>query len=77
MDEVDVDLFTSPPVEEETNLDEKDRTTIVYATVGRSQYAFDIYSRKSAPEQDQEVNHATEIRLTDGVSVNFNGAFAG
>ena len=51
---------------------QKADSTIVYATVGRSQYAFDIYS---LPAETDPVEANAEVRLTDGQSVNFNGAF--
>ena len=47
-------------------------STIVYATVGRSQYAFDLYS---IPVGDEPAEASAETRLTDGQSINFNGAF--
>nr|GLL29299.1 uncharacterized protein LOC109165259 [Ipomoea trifida] len=48
--------------------------TIVFSTVGRSHYGFDIFSVQlpSTLEQDRP---ASEHRLTDGVSINFNGHF--
>ncbi|VFQ73839.1 unnamed protein product [Cuscuta campestris] len=45
------------------------RGTVVFATVGRPQYGFDIFSVQ--PDSARP----TERRLTDGVSVNFNGQF--
>ena len=51
---------------------QKADSTIVYATVGRSQYAFDIYS---LPAETDPAEADAEVRLTDGQSVNFNGAF--
>ncbi|CAK9168729.1 unnamed protein product [Ilex paraguariensis] len=47
------------------------RTSIVFATLGRSSYAFDIFS---LPTWDPPTD-ADEIQLTDGYSVNFNGNF--
>ncbi|CAM6103739.1 unnamed protein product [Calypogeia fissa] len=57
------------------------RGTIAFATVGRAQFAFDLFAVKLP---DLDVNENTigavsadgvldEIRLTDGVSINFNG----
>ncbi len=54
-----------------TSADKEASSTIVYATVGRAQYAFDVYSQHLQPNAAQQ----HESRLTDGVSVNFNGAF--
>ncbi|KAA8546437.1 hypothetical protein F0562_002824 [Nyssa sinensis] len=47
------------------------RTSIVFATLGRSSYAFDIYT---LPTLDPPTN-ANELQITDGESVNFNGHF--
>ncbi|XP_059631779.1 uncharacterized protein LOC132274509 [Cornus florida] len=47
------------------------RTSIVFATFGRSRYFFDIYT---VPTRDPPTN-ANELRITDGHSVNFNGHF--
>ena len=44
----------------------------MYATVGRAQYAFDLYT---LPADSNSVEANAEIKLTDGVSVNFNGAW--
>ena len=51
--------------------DKKAASTIVYATVGRAQYAFDLYSIPAADAVEADA----EVKLTDGQSVNFNGAF--
>ncbi|KAL6962216.1 hypothetical protein U1Q18_037172 [Sarracenia purpurea var. burkii] len=48
------------------------RTTIVFATFGRSSYAFDIYT---LPILDSPPNAAAEFQITDGHSVNYNGHF--
>lgn len=50
--------------------DELGGRSIIFNTLGRSQYDFDIYS---LPIQNQ--HSPTEIRVTDGNSVNFNGHF--
>ncbi|ESQ37830.1 hypothetical protein EUTSA_v10029281mg [Eutrema salsugineum] len=42
--------------------------TIIFTTVGRTHYGFDVFSL--------HINSAVERRLTDGVSVNFNAQFA-
>ncbi|KAL6894424.1 hypothetical protein ACP4OV_008522 [Aristida adscensionis] len=47
--------------------------TIVFTTLGRSRYAFDIFALPLAP---LSLSPAAELRLTDGVSVNYNGHFA-
>ncbi|GMI78387.1 hypothetical protein like AT1G21680 [Hibiscus trionum] len=45
--------------------------TIVFSTLGRSDYAWDIFT---LPTSDPP-NPSNEHRITDGVSVNFNGHF--
>lgn len=47
-------------------------STIVFTTLGRSRYAFDIFS---LPLWKKPPSSSNELRLTDGVSVNFNGHF--
>nr|GMD52100.1 uncharacterized protein LOC109151289 [Ipomoea batatas] len=47
------------------------RTTIVFTTLGRSSYAFDIYTLPTSLPPSK----AVELQLTDGESVNFNGYF--
>ncbi|KAL4584998.1 hypothetical protein LXL04_009611 [Taraxacum kok-saghyz] len=47
----------------------KPASSIVFTTLGRSRYAFDIFSLPITTT-------GTEIQLTDGNSVNFNGYFA-
>ncbi|XP_027339520.1 uncharacterized protein LOC113853220 isoform X2 [Abrus precatorius] len=47
-------------------------TSIIFTTLGRAYYAFDIYS---LPIQQQPHIPNKELRLTDGHSVNFNGHF--
>jgi hypothetical protein len=75
----DSDIFSPKSLRDSTTLDsdQQARSTIVYATVGRAQYAFDIYSKSVGNERDPQLVHATETQLTDGTSVNYNGAFAG
>lgn len=46
-------------------------SSIIFATLGRSDYAFDIFS---LPTRGRS-RPADELRLTDGRSVNFNGHF--
>lgn len=50
--------------------------TIVFSTVGRPNYGFDIFS-VGLPSELNESAAAdfTEHRLTDGISINFNGQF--
>lgn len=54
--------------------------TIVFTTVGRPEYGFDIFSLAlpsilpSSPTS--HLDHILEHRLTDGISVNYNGSFA-
>lgn len=70
-------IFQPATLEDSTTLDKKSRSTIVYATVGRAQYAFDIYSKAIGAVPAPGLAEASETRLTDGASVNYNGAFAG
>ncbi|GJN22714.1 hypothetical protein PR202_gb10309 [Eleusine coracana subsp. coracana] len=50
--------------------------TIVFTTLGRSRYAFDIFALPVAPLATAASPSAAEVRLTDGASVNYNGQFA-
>ncbi|KAE8776175.1 protein TolB [Hordeum vulgare] len=50
--------------------------TIVFTTLGRSRYAFDVYALPLAPSLSIPASPAAELRLTDGASVNYNGNFA-
>lgn len=45
-------------------------SSIVFTTLGRSLYGFDIFATSISPSSSQ-----TEFQLTDGVSVNYNGFF--
>jgi hypothetical protein len=48
--------------------------TIVFTTLGRSRYAFDIFVLPLLlPPLTVIVDPSTELRLTDGASVNYNG----
>ncbi|KAK3034663.1 hypothetical protein RJ639_033618 [Escallonia herrerae] len=50
--------------------------TIVFTTVGRPHYGFDVFSVSLPPNLDDPSNKwDSERRLTDGTSVNFNGQF--
>ncbi|XP_009617529.1 uncharacterized protein [Nicotiana tomentosiformis] len=51
--------------------------SIIFSTVGRTNYGFDIFSLKSPFSFFNSPLHTfpTEQRLTDGTSVNFNGQF--
>ncbi|KAH9691303.1 DPP6 N-terminal domain-like protein [Citrus sinensis] len=51
--------------------DSSSRSSIIFTTLGRSDYAFDIYT---LPISDRPTT-ANEIKITDGESVNFNGHF--
>ncbi|XP_051141619.1 uncharacterized protein LOC127258710 [Andrographis paniculata] len=51
--------------------------TIVFTSVGRPNYGFDIFSVQLPSDSDIAWDPAAEHRLTDGVSVNFNGQFVG
>ncbi|CAL8471581.1 g11123 [Coccomyxa elongata] len=70
-------IFQPTTLEDSTTLDKESKSTIVYATVGRAQYAFDIYSKAMGAVPAPGLAEASETRLTDGASVNYNGAFAG
>ncbi|CAN6297115.1 unnamed protein product [Urochloa humidicola] len=48
--------------------------TIVFATMGRSRYAFDVFALPLTPLSSS--SPAAEVRLTDGTSINYNGHFA-
>ncbi|XP_058083845.1 uncharacterized protein LOC131231609 [Magnolia sinica] len=48
--------------------------TVVFSTIGRPFYGFDIFSI-TLPYNLDAVNELTERRLTDGKSVDFNGQF--
>ncbi|KAI3464548.1 hypothetical protein Pfo_021211 [Paulownia fortunei] len=61
-------LVSSFPVLQATSEGGGGATTISFATLGRSSYAFDIYALPTT-------GPPKEIRLTDGNSVNFNGYF--
>lgn len=52
--------------------------TIAFNSVGRSRYGFDIFTTPIASPASPSltsVDHANELQLTDGVSVNYNGFF--
>ncbi|KAL3524768.1 hypothetical protein ACH5RR_013140 [Cinchona calisaya] len=51
--------------------------TIVFSTVGRTQYGFDIFSVKLPSNFNPSSNCQSlpQRRLTDGVNINFNGQF--
>ncbi|KAL2922469.1 Tol-Pal system protein TolB 2 [Bienertia sinuspersici] len=54
------------------------KTSIVFTTLGRSRYQFDIYTLPISAAQSSSYNsnhHHQELKITDGVSVNFNGHF--
>lgn len=52
--------------------------TIVFTTVGRPHYGFDVFSTPLPPNLNEfSSSPPSEHRLTDGVSVNFNAQFAG
>ncbi|KAF8031219.1 hypothetical protein BT93_D0429 [Corymbia citriodora subsp. variegata] len=48
-------------------------SSIIFATLGRSDYAFDIFALPA--RRDQSPKPVDELKLTDGNSVNFNGHF--
>ncbi|XP_061352631.1 uncharacterized protein LOC133297484 [Gastrolobium bilobum] len=51
---------------------EEASSSIIFTTLGRAYYAFDIYS---LPIQQHRSTPNKELRITDGHSVNFNGHF--
>ncbi|KAJ0754936.1 putative transcription factor WD40-like family [Helianthus annuus] len=51
--------------------------TIVFTTVGRPHYGFDIFSTPLPPTLTDFSSPPSEHRLTDGVSINFNAQFVG
>lgn len=59
--------------------DPNPKGTIVFTTVGRPYYGFDIFSVSLPPDSDdiQTIHHSTptEHCLTDGISINYNGQF--
>ncbi|KAG5514088.1 hypothetical protein RHGRI_035479 [Rhododendron griersonianum] len=48
--------------------------TIVFTSVGRQHYGFDVFSLK-IPSNPIDITHSSEHLLTDGISINFNGQF--
>ncbi|KAF8708734.1 hypothetical protein HU200_030119 [Digitaria exilis] len=50
-------------------------STIVFGTLGRSRFTFDIFALPLGPLSSTS-SPAGEVRLTDGASVNYNGNFA-
>ncbi|XP_058197821.1 uncharacterized protein LOC131313508 [Rhododendron vialii] len=48
--------------------------TIVFTSVGRQHYGFDVFSLK-IPSNPIDITHSSEHPLTDGISINFNGQF--
>ncbi|XP_042488005.1 uncharacterized protein LOC122068201 [Macadamia integrifolia] len=46
--------------------------TIVFSTIGRNHYGFDVFSISLTPKLNTQ---CIEHRLTDGASINFNGQF--
>ncbi|KAM7274419.1 hypothetical protein ACFE04_016285 [Oxalis oulophora] len=59
------------PTYPQPNMEQQPKGTIAFSTVGRVQYGFDVFS---VSLQKQNIP-ATETRLTDGVSINFNAQF--
>ncbi|KAI3838432.1 hypothetical protein MKX03_013196 [Papaver bracteatum] len=52
-------------------------SSIVFATLGRSNYAFDIFTIPiSASNSDDNFSSPKELQITDAKSVNYNGFFA-
>lgn len=57
--------------------DSTSTASIIFTTLGRASYAFDIYSLPVPVQQQQQqpLSPSQELLLTDGHSVNFNGHF--
>ena len=54
----------------------EDLGTIVYATFARNQFGFDIYAVDvDYADGERAERFSQEVVLTDGISINFNGAF--
>ncbi len=54
----------------------EDLGTIVYATFARNQFGFDIYAVDvNTIDGEHAERFSKEAVLTDGISINFNGAF--
>ncbi|CAN0892277.1 Tol-Pal system protein TolB [Linum grandiflorum] len=51
-------------------------TSIIVTTLGRSSYAFDLFTLPTRHRHHHPPSPSSELRLTDGTSVNFNGHFA-
>ncbi|KAF8392700.1 hypothetical protein HHK36_023049 [Tetracentron sinense] len=49
--------------------------TVVFTTVGRPYYGFDVFSVTLPSKLEDSLSGWTERRLTDGISINFNGQF--
>ncbi|KAL8144105.1 hypothetical protein V2J09_017137 [Rumex salicifolius] len=56
-----------------SSVDSDQESSIIFTTLGRSSYAFDIYTLP-IPNYLPSPNIA-ELKITDGISVNFNGHF--
>ncbi|GMH00939.1 hypothetical protein Nepgr_002778 [Nepenthes gracilis] len=54
-----------------SGVDPNSHTSILFNSVGRANYGFDIYTLPSLSPP----SNAKELKITDGVSVNFNGYF--
>ncbi|XP_078434004.1 uncharacterized protein LOC144705279 [Wolffia australiana] len=53
------------------------KTSIVFSTVGRSRYEFDIFTLHSPSPSLRSDYSGDEVLLTDGQSINYNGFFPG
>ncbi|CAA7396744.1 unnamed protein product [Spirodela intermedia] len=51
------------------------KTSIVFSTVGRSRYEFDIFSLPVPSSSQSSSGDFAELLLSDGLSVNYNGFF--
>ncbi|CAI9115444.1 OLC1v1016346C1 [Oldenlandia corymbosa var. corymbosa] len=66
-------FFVSPAVIADHGSSYNNPSSIVFTTLGRSSYCFDIYSLPLGASS--LISSSNELRLTDGNSVNFNGFF--
>ncbi|EOA37564.1 hypothetical protein CARUB_v10011878mg [Capsella rubella] len=64
-------LHSSTTTEQQNSNAGGDGDTIIFTTLGRSRYEFDIFTLSTA----QPPSVSGELRITDGASVNFNGYF--
>ncbi|XP_015891826.3 uncharacterized protein LOC107426219 [Ziziphus jujuba] len=49
--------------------------TVIFSTVGRPYYGFDLFALQLQPKPTLTLGSSSEICLSDGLSINFNGQF--